>query len=62
MQDTDQERQPLLTSQDVADYCRVPLATVRSWRYRGTGPMAYKVGRHVRYSRVAVDTWLAANC
>jgi hypothetical protein len=27
---------------------------------QGTGPAATKVGKHVRYSRKAVDQWLAA--
>jgi excisionase family DNA binding protein len=34
--------------------------TVRSWRKRGTGPRAYKVGRHVLYAEADVRAWLEA--
>ena len=48
----------LWTAQDVADYLTVPLATLYQWRYLGTGPAAYRVGRHLRYEPGAVLTWL----
>ena len=48
----------LWTAQDVADYLTVPLATLYQWRYFGTGPTAYRVGRHLRYEPAAVQAWL----
>ena len=48
----------LWTAQDVADYLTVPIATLYQWRYLGTGPTAYRVGRHLRYEPAAVQTWL----
>jgi excisionase family DNA binding protein len=48
----------LWTAQDVADYLTVPLATLYQWRYLGTGPTAYRVGRHLRYDPAAVQAWL----
>ena len=48
----------LWTAQDVADYLTVPLATLYQWRYLGTGPAAYRVGRHLRYEAGAVQTLL----
>ena len=48
----------LWTAQDVADYLSVPLATLYQWRYLGTGPTAYRVGRHLRYEPAAVQSWL----
>jgi excisionase family DNA binding protein len=48
----------LWTAQDVADYLGVPLATLYQWRYLGTGPSAYRVGRHLRYEPSAVQAWL----
>ena len=48
----------LWTAQDVADYLTVPIATLYQWRYLGTGPTAYRVGRHLRYEPAAVRTWL----
>jgi predicted DNA-binding transcriptional regulator AlpA len=49
---------PLWTAQDVADYLTVPIATLYQWRYLGTGPAAYRVGRHLRYEPAAVQAWL----
>ena len=48
----------LMNPQQLADYVKVPLATVYAWRYRGDGPRASKVGRHLRYRRADVDRWL----
>jgi hypothetical protein len=48
----------LWTAQDVAAYLSVPLGTLYQWRYLGTGPTAYRVGRHLRYEPVAVQAWL----
>jgi predicted DNA-binding transcriptional regulator AlpA len=49
---------PLWTAQDVAGYLGVPLATLYQWRYLGTGPSAYRVGRHLRYEPTAIQAWL----
>ena len=48
----------LWTAHDVADYLGVPLTTLYQWRYLGTGPAAYRVGRHLRYEPSAVQAWL----
>jgi Helix-turn-helix domain len=48
----------LWTAQDVAAYLAVPIATLYQWRYLGTGPTAYRVGRHLRYEPAVVQTWL----
>jgi hypothetical protein len=34
--------------------------TVYNWNSDGSGPPYTKVGKHVRYAREDVDTWLAA--
>jgi len=49
---------PLLSIEELAAYLQVPVATVRTWRVRGGGPPGYRVGKHVRYRREDVDTWL----
>lgn len=49
---------PLLTPQEVADFLAVPVLTLQTWRGRGTGPRSYRVGRHVRYRREDVESWL----
>lgn len=48
-----------LTTADLAQELKVPVATVRKWREQGTGPPGHRLGKHVRYRRADVDTWLA---
>lgn len=50
----------LLTTKELAAYLQVPLATIYAWRTkRGRTPAAYFVGRHLRWTRAAIDAWLA---
>lgn len=48
----------LITPQELADYCGVPLGTVYQWSYRGSGPRGVKVGRHLRFRWPDVEAWL----
>lgn len=48
----------LLTTAEVADRLHVAAETVRFWRHSGTGPVARKVGRHVRYRSTDVEAWI----
>jgi excisionase family DNA binding protein len=48
----------LMTEQELADYCRVHVATVRKWRRAGTGPPVHWAGTKPRYRRAEVDAWL----
>jgi excisionase family DNA binding protein len=36
----------------------LPIETLYGWRHRGEGPGGYRIGRHVRYRRAAVEEWL----
>lgn len=56
MASTDQ----LLTPEDLAAELQVPVKTLYAWRYQSTGPRSIKVGRHIRYRRSDVETWLEA--
>lgn len=47
-----------LTTEQVADMFQVPVATVRDWRYKETGPPAIRVGKYVRYPANAVEEWV----
>jgi len=47
----------LLTITEVADFLRVPVATLRYWRHLGTGPRSFKIGRGVRYLHSEVARW-----
>ena len=49
----------LLSPQDLADLCQVPLATVYRWNHYGNGPLPLHIGRHVRYRPSDVEVWLA---
>lgn len=46
------------TTEELAAYLDVPVATVRRWRYMGTGPRGARCGRHVRYHPEQVRRWL----
>ena len=48
----------LLSIDEVATLLRAPVATLRYWRYLGTGPRSFRVGRAVRYWRGDVLAWL----
>lgn len=48
----------MLTIEEAADYLRMPVATLRYWRYCGTGPRSFKLMRHVRYWRSDLILWL----
>jgi len=48
----------LMSLTDVSEMLGIPVHTMYRWRYRGDGPVGYRVGRHVRYRREAVEAWL----
>lgn len=48
----------LLSTDEVARLLVVPVATLYTWRYKGTGPRAFKVGKHLRYRLADVLDWL----
>lgn len=50
----------LLSPAELAEYLGVPVDTVYAWRYRGTGPRAFRVGRHLRFREADVQQWLSA--
>jgi len=39
----------------------VPMKTLYVWNHKRKGPAFTRVGKHVRYSRTAVDEWLASH-
>ena len=48
----------LMSEEELAHYLSVSLATVRRWRYEGTGPPVLWAGNRPRYRREDVDAWL----
>ncbi|MFH0244444.1 helix-turn-helix transcriptional regulator [Streptomyces sp. HK10] len=52
------QRRPLASIEEVAEYLGVTVATIYTWRYKGTGPRFSKVGRHLKARWSDVDAWL----
>lgn len=50
----------LLTVDEVAEDTRIPAATLRFWRHKGTGPKSFKLGRRVVYRESDVLAWVEA--
>jgi excisionase family DNA binding protein len=48
----------LMSVTDVSEMLGIPVHTLYRWRCMGDGPVGYRVGRHVRYRREAVEAWL----
>ncbi len=47
---------------EVSDFLGIPVATLHQWRYLGSGPEAFRVGKHLRYDPDAVRRWLIERC
>jgi excisionase family DNA binding protein len=52
---TVQTRDKLMSLTDVSEMLGIPVQTLYRWRCKGDGPAGYRVGRHVRYRREAVE-------
>jgi excisionase family DNA binding protein len=50
----------LLTIAEAADVLRTPVATLRYWWHRKTGPRSLRLGRRVLYQRDDLHAWIAA--
>jgi excisionase family DNA binding protein len=48
----------LMTITDLSEMLGVPVDTLYGWRHRREGSEGYRIGRHVRYRRAAVEAWL----
>jgi predicted site-specific integrase-resolvase len=48
----------LLTPADASLRLGVAAGTLKTWRYRGTGPAYVRVGRHVRYRSEDLAEWV----
>lgn len=52
---------PLMTTDEVSEFIRVPAATLRFWRHLGDrGPRSFRLGRRVLYRRSDVEQWIDA--
>jgi excisionase family DNA binding protein len=48
----------LMSLKDLSEMLDIPVHTLYRWRCRGDRQAGYRVGRHVRYRREAVEAWL----
>jgi excisionase family DNA binding protein len=48
----------MMTVEDLAEYLRLPVATIYKQRSEGTGPPGFRIGKYVRWRRSEVDAWL----
>jgi excisionase family DNA binding protein len=48
----------LMTLAELSEMLGIPVNTLYGWRCRGEGPPGYRIGRHIRYRRAAVEAWL----
>lgn len=51
------ELTPIWDADQVAEYLKVPKATLYRWRSDRSGPPARRVGRHLRYKSAEVIDW-----
>jgi Helix-turn-helix domain len=51
------ERSPFSTSQ-LADWLKVPVATIYAWRRMGYGPPGQRIGRRISYRPSDVQRWM----
>ena len=50
----------LLTITEAAELLRAPVATLRYWRHRNTGPRSFRLGRRVLSRRDDLHAWIDA--
>lgn len=48
-----------LSTKELAEYLRLPVATIHAWRHWKKGPPAARIGRHLRFRLADVEAWLA---
>ncbi|WP_197499673.1 helix-turn-helix domain-containing protein [Mycobacterium sp. 1245852.3] len=53
-------RTEYLTIQQLAEKFQVSVGCIRSWRLRGEGPPAIKLGSSLRWDSAEVDRWVDA--
>lgn len=49
----------VMTTEEAAAYLKISVRTLKSLRVAGEGPPGARIGRQWRYSKAALDAWLA---
>ncbi len=47
-----------LSPEDLAMELGIPLGTIYRWRSCHTGPRGHRMGRHVRFRRSDIESWI----
>jgi excisionase family DNA binding protein len=55
---TDRPLEPLLSTDQVAEYLGIAVNTLEKWRVQGKGPAYHKLGVFIRYRKSDVDAWI----
>jgi len=55
------ELEPLMTTDEVCAYLRLARGTYYAHRSNGTGPPAFRVGKHLLHRQSDVVAWLEAH-
>jgi excisionase family DNA binding protein len=56
--DTENETMARLTVEEAAEYVRLGVSTLNTYRVKGGGPVYIKMGATVRYDTEDLDVWL----
>jgi len=56
-----QQMEQYLDEKSLCGRLSISRKTAQAWRWRGTGPQFFKVGRAVRYKSADVEQWLESN-
>ncbi|WP_233193567.1 helix-turn-helix domain-containing protein [Cryobacterium sp. Y29] len=51
--------EPLMDVTELATYLGIPVSTVYDWRVHGKGPVAYRFGKHLKFTISDVRSWMA---
>ena len=52
--------EPMLTTEEVGKFLRVPVDTLYAWRHQGDGPKGHRMGKHLRFYRDDVLAFVAS--
>lgn len=50
----------IISTSAAAEILGVAPGTLRYWRYMDEGPRSFRVGRHVKYRREDITSWLSS--
>ena len=50
----------ILSPKQVSEELQIPVKTIYAWRYQGTGPPSFRAGKHLRFRRSDITSWVQA--